>query len=220
MPRGPTPTLLLTRPLASSRWLAGRFDGPVVISPVMRIVPLPFDRAALADAPGVVLTSAHAVPAAGPGRGRPAICVGARTAAMARRAGFRVTEGPGDAAGLLPLIAAGPPGLVHPHGRHVAQRLPVPGVAVYDQQALPLTPKARALLQGAGPVILPVFSPRSAGLVADQARDARAPLWLVAISPAAMAAWTGPADRRLLADAPSGRAMEDAIRRIARAEQS
>ena len=38
---------------------------------------------------------------------------------------------------------------------------------VYDQQAVPLTNEAGALLAGTAPVILPLFSPRSARLVAD-----------------------------------------------------
>ncbi len=60
----------------------------------MRIVPVAHDAAVLARAAGLVFTSVHAVPAAGPGRGRPAFCVGPATAAAARAAGFDVTQGP------------------------------------------------------------------------------------------------------------------------------
>lgn len=226
MPPDPRPPLLLTRPLPDSQLFAARMAGwPSVISPILRIVAVDHDPAPLNDAAGLVFTSAHAVGAAGPGRGRPAICVGGRTAHAARAAGFAVTEGPGTAAGLEPLIAASPVPLIHPHGRHLAHPLPVTGIVVYDQQPLPLTSQARDLLAGGAPVIVPVFSPRSARLLgqavgADQVPHP-APLWLVAISPAAAAAWGGPAPARcLLAAQPSTAAMEAAITQIMLAEQS
>lgn len=195
----------------------------IIVSPILRIVPVDHDPAPLRAAAGLVFTSAHAVPAAGPGAGRPALCVGARTGDAARRAGFAVTEGAGTADSLLPLIAAHGPGLIHPHGRHLAQRLPVPGVVVYDQQALPLTPQAFAALAGARMVVVPVYSPRSAALLGGMAAGARAPLHVVAISPAAARAWAagGSAPPRMtLAQAPSGAAMVQAIRRALAAEQS
>lgn len=219
------PPLLLTRPAPDSRRFAALLPGwPVVISPILRIVPVPHDAAALAQAPGLVFTSAHAVAAAGPGQGRPAICVGGRTAQVAQAAGFRVTAGNGFADSLLPLIEAADTPLIHPHGRHLARRLPVPGVVVYDQQALPLSVQARALLAGPGPVILPVFSPRSAQLLGQAVAQAQAALWLVAISPAALAAWSEPAPVRparvIVARTPDAQAMGAAVRQIARAEQS
>lgn len=215
------PPVLLTRPEADSRRFAALLpDWPVVISPILRIVPVPHDAAVLAEAPGLVFTSAHAVAAAGPGQGRLALCVGGRTAQVAQAAGFRVRAGNGFADSLLPLIAAAGLPLIHPHGRHLARDLPVPGMVVYDQQALPLTAQAGALLAGPDPVILPVFSPRSALLLGQAAGAALAPLWLVAISPAALAAWPGPAARQRVATSPDAQAMRAAIGQIARAEQS
>ncbi|WP_207103075.1 uroporphyrinogen-III synthase, partial [Paracoccus shandongensis] len=177
------PVLLLTRPQADSQRFAAMLpEWRAVISPILRIVAVDHDGAALRDAPGLVFTSAHAVGAAGPGRGRLALCVGGHTAQAARKAGFAVQVGNGFAESLLPLIRdAGVP-LVHPHGRHLARELPVPGMVVYDQKALPLGDEARAVLAGDAPVVLPLFSPRSARLVAEAARGARAPLWPVAIS--------------------------------------
>ena len=172
------PSLLLTRPEdASRRFAAGlaHLGLTVVISPVLRIVPVTHDAAALSAAAGLVFTSVHAVPAAGPGRGRPAICVGPATGQAARAAGFAVTEGPGDAARMMPLLTGLGTGWIHPHGAHIAKELPVPGMVVYDQQPLPPSVQAEALLAGAGPVILPVFSPRSSRLVSDWARGASAP---------------------------------------------
>lgn len=220
MPPAPRPILLMTRPGDDSERTAARIGADVIVAPILQIVPVDHDGAALAQAPGLVFTSAHAVASAGPGRGRPAICVGERTGQVARDAGFAVIQGGGTADSLVPLIAASPVPLVHPHGRHLAQRLAVPGIVVYDQRPQPLTARARAALMGARPVVVPVYSPRSARLLAGMAAGARAPLWLVAISDAAAAAWTAPAARRAVADQPSGRAMDAAIRAMLAAEQS
>ncbi len=214
------PVLLLTRPLADSQRFAAMLpEWRAVISPILRIVPVDHDGAALHEAPGLVFTSAHAVASAGPGRGRLAICVGRHTAQAAQAAGFAVQAGNGFAESLLPLIRdAGVP-LIHPHGRHLARELPVPGMVVYDQQAQPLTDQARALLAGNAPVVLPLFSPRSARLAADAARGASAPLWPVAISGAAWAAWDGPAAGHAVADRPDAASMVAAIRGLPLAEQ-
>lgn len=220
MPPAPRPILLMTRPGDDSERTAARIGADVIVAPILQIVPVDHDGAALAQAPGLVFTSAHAVASAGPGRGRPAICVGERTGQVARDAGFAVIQGAGTADSLAPLIAASPVPLVHPHGRHLAQRLAVPGIVVYDQRPQPLTARARAALMGARPVVVPVYSPRSARLLAGMAAGARAPLWLVAISDAAAAVWTAPAARRAVADQPSGRAMDAAIRAMLAAEQS
>lgn len=214
------PVLLLTRPPADSQRFAAMLpEWRAVISPILRIVPVDHHSARLHDAPGLVFTSAHAVASAGPGRGRLALCVGGHTGAVARKAGFEVRTGNGFAESLLPLIEAAPVPLIHPHGCHLAKQLPVPGVVVYDQQAMPLTADAQALLGGDAPVVLPLFSPRSARLAADAAQGARAPLWPVAISDAAWAAWDAPAAGHGVAAGPDAAAMAAAIRRLPLAEQ-
>lgn len=224
-PGPPAPVVLITRPLAAARRFAAQIE-PLglasVIAPLMRIVPVAHDRAAVAAARGLVLTSENAVPHAGQGRGRPAICVGPRTAAAARAAGFAVREGPGDAAGMMPMLSDLGPGWLHLRGVRVAAELPVPAVVVYDQETLPLSAEAAALLDGAGPVILPLFSPRSAALAAAATLGARAPLWIVPISAAAAAAWdrarpprTPPPAQSLTAARPDGPAMRDAVARLA-----
>lgn len=223
MPRIDPPVLLLTRPEPASRRFAAaaaHLGLGVVISPVLSIVPVAHDAARLGDAAGLVFTSVHGVAAAGAGRGRPAICVGPATAAAARASGFAVTEGPGDAARMLPLLQGLGPGWLHPHGAHVAKRLPVPGMAVYDQQARALDGAARALLAGAAPVILPLFSPRSARILGEQVGDARAPLWLAPISAAADAAWPAGAARRALAPVPDASGVLAAIESLLGREQS
>ena len=215
MPFDTLPVLLLTRPEPASRRFAAEaahLGLKTVIAPILRIAPVGHDAARLAQARGLVFTSAHAVPAAGPGRGRPAICVGPATAQAAREAGFQVTEGPGDAARMMPLLDGLGDGWLHPHGAHVAKRLPVPGMVVYDQVPQPLGDPARQLLAGTGaaavivPVIVPLFSPRSARLLSAQlsalGEQARAPLWLVPISPAAALAWQAAQARMVVADEP------------------
>ena len=214
------PVLLLTRPAEDSRRFAAMLpEWQAVIAPILRIVPVDHDHARLRDAPGLVFTSAHAVPAAGPGRGRLALCVGGHTAQVAGAAGFDVRQGNGFAEGLLPLIAAAPVPLIHPHGRHLARSLPVPGMVVYDQQAVPLTAEAQGLLTQTSPIVLPLFSARSAALVSRAVRGAAAPLWPVAISDAVLAGWSAPAARHAVAMAPDAAAMVAAISSLTMAEQ-
>lgn len=223
MPTNTTPTLLLTRPEPASRRFAAGLahpDLPVVIAPVLRIVAVAHDTGRLARARGLVFTSAHAVPAAGAGRGRPAICVGPATAEAARAAGFDVTEGPGDAARMMPLLAGLGDGWLHPHGAHVAKVLPVPGLVVYDQLPQALTEAAMRLLSGSAPVVMPLFSPRSAQLLSARVRDARAPLWLAPISAAARARWDGPAARIQIAEHPDAEGVIRAIETLLDVEQS
>ncbi|AUH33676.1 uroporphyrinogen-III synthase [Paracoccus tegillarcae] len=217
----PRATVLLTRPEADSQRFAAMLpDVPVLISPILRIIPVPHDPTRLDQAAGFVFTSSHAVAAAGPGRGRTALAVGPRTAAAARDAGFDVTEGPGDAQGLLPLIAASPVPLIYPRGRHIAQMLTVEDVVVYDQEAAPLTDKALQLLAGSTPVILPLFSARSARLLSD-AMPARpkAPLRLAAISKSALEGWGREAAAVELARRPDADGMKETVTRLLLWEQ-
>lgn len=217
------PTILLTRPETASRRFAARlarFGLPVVISPILRILPLAHDRARVDQARGLVFTSAHGVAGAGPGRGRPAICVGPATARAARQAGYEVTEGPGDALRMLPLLQDLGPGWLHVHGAHVARALPLPAIAVYDQEAQPLSAAAREVLEADGPVILPLFSPRSSRLLAEATGQARAPVWLAPISPAAAEAWSGPVARQVLAQSPDASGVAQAIESLLAPEQT
>ena len=140
--------------------------------------------------------------------------------AAAREAGFAAIEGPGDAAGLTPMLTGLDNGWLHLRGTRVAAELPVPGIVVYDQQALTLSAEAVAVLAGAAPVVLPLFSPRSAALAATAAVGT-APLWIVPISAAAGAAWDrarpGHAPRlagRLTAARPDAAAIRDAVARL------
>jgi uroporphyrinogen-III synthase len=226
------PIILLTRPEAQSRDLAARLrsqiDVPILISPILEIAPIPFT---LPVAPRfLILTSAHAADAARAAglSGLPAFCVGDRTAEAAAAAGLIPRSASGDAGALLGLLKdAAPegPGL-YLRGRHAASDLEpelaqagidTHSVIAYDQLPRPLNLEARAALHGTAPVILPVFSPRSARLLAAEAKDSTAPLDLIPISANAAAAWKGGAASITVAAAADGPSMEHAIVTRARA---
>jgi uroporphyrinogen-III synthase len=226
------PTILLTRPEAQSRDLAARLraqiDVPILVSPILEIAPVPFT---LPVTPRfLILTSAHAAEAARAAglSGLPAFCVGDRTAEAAAAAGLLPRSAAGDAGALLAILKeAAPegPGL-YLRGRHAASDLDselglagidTHAVIAYDQIPRPLSPEARAVLRGTAPVILPVFSPRSARLLAAEAQGATAPLDLIPISANAAAAWKGRSASLTIAAAPDGPAMEHAIVARARA---
>lgn len=233
-PKTIAPVVLLTRPEAAARRFADEIAPlglRVVIAPMQRIVPVDHDADAIRTARGLVFTSENGVRFAGAGNGRPAWCVGPRTGEVARQAGYDVSVGPGDAARLMPLIADLGPGWLHPHGAHLAARLTVPGIVVYDQHPLPLSPEAKALLQGDAPVILPLFSPRSARLAAEEIAPLpgrTSPLLLIQISGAAQTEWDrgwqgacpGPRPRSVIADHPDAEGIFRAMRSELGAERS
>lgn len=231
--------LLLTRPEPGASRLAGQIRDAlgaareVIVSPLMEIVPLPADLPAGTGAE-IVLSSENALRAlAGrfDGQGRAAWCVGARTARAAAAAGFRVRAVAPDLAGLAAELAhagiAGP--VLHLGGRHragdLAGRLQPVGIAVqalavYDQQALPLSAAAEGALQGDRDVVAPLFSPLSAALLAGAAVGRRAPLHVAAISPAAAAAWAPrPGERVEIAATPDAAGVIAAMGRLFDAER-
>jgi len=197
------PTLLLTRPRESAESFAkaAQWSGRVVISPLLSItlrnVPPPDAHEA------VIVTSQHAVralTATSARRDWPVWCVGPGSLNAAQVAGFaNLHDGGGTAQTLFERLCAARPDrpLVHMRGAHVvtdlAGRLNVAGlraraVVCYDQLARPLSVEARDCLQAPGNVVVPVFSPRSAGLLAQAWHSLTAPqaaLHAVAISRAA-----------------------------------
>ena len=191
-----SPVLLLTRPRAGSEaFLAAlRAIVPVphvVVSPVIRIVPSGL-KPDFSGQAGVILTSANAARSIEAANGLPAYCVGQRTTEVASAQGFQARFCGENADALVAsLLDLRPPApLVHLRGDHargdIAARLTEGGVptseaVLYRQEACALTDEARALLDGEGPVILPLFSPRSADIVAGQLRP-KAPVDVVAIS--------------------------------------
>lgn len=229
------PPLLLTRPEAQSQRFARQFrnrvgqDWPVLLSPLARIDFLVSDRPP-PDTPEILFTSENAVDAfarLAPGRGARAWCVGSRTAERAAEAGFAdVRTGPGDGAGLAAMLrSAGVRGpCLHVRGTHVAADLagrlaaagiPVAELLAYAQVPLPLSPAAAAALAAGGPVLLPLFSPRSARLAAEAIGHPRARL-LVACMSGAVADAAAPLHpaRIVTAAHPGAAAMIDALRAL------
>lgn len=219
------PILLLTRPLAQSRRFAqdlseGGAEIETIISPVM-------DIRCSGAAPdlqaysGVIFTSENGVRcAAAPADRRvPAYCVGPRTAQAAQDAGFAAHEfGPDAEALVAAILQAGTPGpLLHLRGKHargaVAKRLESAGLqcaerVLYDQVARDPSLAALTALAGERPLVVPLFSPRSARLFGQVAADGRAPLCLVTMSAAVDEAWCGPDPvLRKRAERPDGDAM-------------
>ncbi|OWU76153.1 hypothetical protein ATO3_06405 [Marinibacterium profundimaris] len=195
----------MTRPQEASEALAARIDCPglrVVISPVMRIE----GRAVQppAEAAGLIFTSAHGVAEAARQdllRDLPVFAVGEATAQAARANGWPATCAGLTADELVETLSRHPPEtpLLHLRGTHargdIAGRLtraglPTTEAVIYDQVAQPLSSRARDALNGADPVILPVFSPRSARLLVANLKPL-APLHVVALSSAVAEAFHG-----------------------------
>lgn len=229
--------VLLTRPAAQAdrfaAEMAERFGAALrpVASPLMAPVFLQPDLP-VEPCAAVILTSETGVEAAlrlrraGAALPDRALCVGDRTAAAARAAGFDAISAAGDAEALIALIlgdgktrGADAP-LVHLRGREargdIAPRLTAAGVPtrsaiVYAQEEVALSEEARALLDGGAPVLMPIFSPRSAQLLAGQGPFA-APLWIASMSPAVARAAMGlTPERHVTAARPESGAMLDAI---------
>lgn len=191
-----------------------------MLSPVLAIRPL--DVAIPARPGAVILTSEAGAERAGALglAGLPAWCVGARTAQVAARAGLLAREAGPDAAALVAaLLAARPPGpLLHVRGEHAAVAvarllreagLPAEEAVAYRADSLAPSAAARAALDGAGPLAVPLFSPRSAALLGDW--GPRAPLLVAAMSPAVAAAAETLRPRRLIvATRPDATAMAEA----------
>lgn len=157
-----------------------------------------------------------------------AYCVGDQTARAARRAGFVTQSAAGDAEALIRMILQTFPNqpLLHMCGTDtrgdVAEKLKKAGIEthtliVYRQDPAPLTKAAKHILEGIRPVIVPLFSPRTAQIFAAQAEPiATAPLYVVGLSAAVMdAVGALPCVGFETATDPNAEAMIAAVGRIA-----
>lgn len=192
------PQVLLTRPEDAARAFAATLPAGVgvILSPLLRIEMRDLEDA-LPDGADLIFTSKQGVAAlrrAAPDVAGRAICVGDATRAAAQAAGFQAVSAGRDADALVALILRDHADrrFVHIRGQHtrgdVVPRLQAAGIAatdriLYDQIPQPLTGAARDLLAGDIPVLVPLFSPRSAHLFAkDCPRAPRAELFC--LSPA------------------------------------
>ncbi|MEC3861582.1 uroporphyrinogen-III synthase [Mesobacterium sp. TK19101] len=229
------PYLLMTRPeAAGQRFWQGlpkdTRDGlRLVISPLIETEvtgPLPDLRAY----DGVILTSAHAVAAfralGGHAAGLTCFTVGAATARAATEAGFVALSANGDADDLVRLVCERAAGqrLIHLHGTHtrgdVSVRLTAANVQtdsapIYDQRALGLSQQAQDVLSGDTPIVVPLFSPRTAALFAAGFRG-DAPLFLACMSQAVAAEVASlPAKEVSVASNPDAKAMTATVAPLA-----
>ncbi len=195
----PKPILLMTRPAAAAqRFLAnlgGEWECAAILSPLIGIEYMP-ETPNLDGVRGLIFTSAHGVAALGfrgEGPPFPVYVVGQNTAQAARDCGWDVRQVYQNADALVRgLIATLPPlPLLHIRGVHtrgdVSARLGDAGIKtidaiLYDQPEIPLSKAARDALLGEIPVIAPVFSPRTAALLAKN--RIKAPLLVAAMSEA------------------------------------
>ncbi len=167
-------------------------EQPIVLSPLIEIEVLP-TQVSLAQYCGLIFTSENGVQAFTRVYGQhdmPAYCVGDRTAKAASAAGLRAFSANGTADDLVAMVkgvdANG--ALLHVRGEHsrgdIAGRLSqqVDEVMAYRQVPVPLSVKAREVLEGEHEVILPLFSPRTAQLFFKHGLQIKAPVRVVAIS--------------------------------------
>lgn len=210
-------SILLTRPLTQAERFAQECraefpDLSILISPILRIEARPLTRS-LKGVAGLILTSENAVRVlASTGAkvaGLRALCVGDRTAAAARSIGLDAASTGGSADELVVSVLATPATgpLLHLRGAEahgeIAARLSAEGwkvdeVIIYDQRPMELSPVAHALLARAYPVVLPLFSPRSAELLGIAVGRARSPLRIVALSSVVAERWSGPTPERVV----------------------
>ena len=197
--------LLLTRPETQaadfSERLRVRFGGrlEIIHSPLLQprffAPPLPagpFSALILTSQSGVEgylrLHAARHLP-------KDVLCVGERTASAAHDAGLRPIAVAPDAASLiLQIMEMRPTGrLLHLRGRdtrgNISELLQSAGIdtadaVVYAQEARRLSPSAKVALQCATPILVPLFSPRTAVLfVSELVRiQAVSPLFVAAMS--------------------------------------
>jgi uroporphyrinogen-III synthase len=232
-------TLLMTRPVAdATRFVATlapdvRAAVAVCTSPLIGISPVS-GKIEPGDARGLIFSSANGVQAARdpiPGRDLTCFCVGATTAQQARDAGWTVAVVSETADDLVAALLADPPALplLHLRGRHargeIAARLTRAGCAtaeqvIYDQPIRPLSDAARRCLDGDAPVLVPLFSPRTARAFAEQMHG-RAPITVVAISDSVAAEVADlPLFGLVTAKQPTGHAMRIAIESVVRDHSS
>ncbi len=234
-PERPPVYLLMTRPRAASeRFVAQlperlRSRVQVIYSPLLDIRPME-QAVDTTGVRGLIFTSANGVAAAAAQdvrRDLPAYCVGPATTETARQAGWAARMAGQTAEELVAKLLKERPEspLLHLRGEHsrgnIAKRLTDLGVTVleqpiYQQRLLPLSPQAQAIAIGTAPVIVPLFSPRTARQFADVWRGT-APLFLAAISQASAESLENLAFAHLrVAKRPTPKKMRKTVKKLAK----
>lgn len=185
-------TLLLTRPTRQCQTFAdaleaaqpGRFT--TVHAPLIEIVPIP-GSLDLSDTQALLLTSANGVEqiaARTTDRSIPTLCVGEMTASAARDAGFTAQSADGDVSSLAALAREayrpGQGAMLHIRGHHAAGSLtgmlkdagiPVRAAEIYHQNPCVIEAGPARMLASGQIDIVTLFSPRTAQIFADTARE-------------------------------------------------
>ncbi|MEM7717621.1 MAG: uroporphyrinogen-III synthase [Pseudomonadota bacterium] len=174
------------------------YEVPAIIAPVLRIDRVPF-TVEFSSYRTIIISSRNALTdLVGRLSGLNVRTIGEATAAAARDLGAQAVCLGVDIEDFLTRADQVEPPALHLHGRHtrgdLVGRLRESGISakgciVYDQVSQQLAPNACAAL-AQGTAIVPVFSPRSAALVA--AHPVHADTRVLAISEAAASAWNAP----------------------------
>lgn len=225
--------LLMTRPESGSERFIQSLSPEIrasvhpIYSPLIKIVPTATEIN-LDSFKGLIFTSSNGVSIAARSirsRNIPAFCVGQATTATAERAGW-TAQMVGDRAETLiaNLLRERPESpILHLRGEHsrgdVAGTLTQLGIRVeeqiiYEQLLLPLTDEATQALEGKGPVIVPMFSPRTARQFADLFKGT-ASIWVAALSEAVAKPLDSLGIERLkVAKNPEAQAMKQVVEKL------
>lgn len=224
--------VLVTRPEAEGEAFAAALTarfGPRVRPVVAPLIAPRFltPDISTSDYAAVVFTSVQAVKAASHlGLRLPALawCVGRKTAAVAKAAGFQAKSADGDATALSDAILSDPPNGRILYLRGVDTRgkllenilssgLTADVAIVYAQDPQPLSPEALALLKSPDDLIVPLFSPRTATLFRKALPpDTRAHLHIAVMSTAVAEPLDGLSPAALaVAPQPDAPGMLDAV---------
>ena len=225
----PQINLLLTRPIAGSKafWAAlpdeTRQSLHPIFSPLIRIVPL---NQSLQVAGSVIFSSVNGVENSPQGDERIAYCVGAMTTQAALTSGWNAIQAGETADQLISVLSNKNSNstLTHLCGVHtrgnIAERLSATGlmtqrIAVYDQEICAMTAQATKALSTNFPLLVPLFSPRTARGFADQ-NNGHAPLHIVALSQdVVLQAGDLGAQTLTISERPTRSAMIDAVQKVA-----
>ena len=222
------PLCLVTRPEPeASRFadaLRARFEVGVIVAPVLEIGVRKVS-AKLDIFEGMILTSVNAARSLerlSVAQEMPCFAVGEKTASVAQSLGYSAIAMGGDAEGLIAeLTKLGPAApLVHLRGEHsrgdIASRLTSLGlyceeIIVYQQVERVWNDEVQSSISAQRPLILPLFSPRSARLVSARMGNS-GHIWPVAMSAAvAMEVEIPGAPSAIISASPTEAAMMDAI---------
>ncbi|MEO9457590.1 MAG: uroporphyrinogen-III synthase [Erythrobacter sp.] len=226
----PQINLLLTRPKTGAEEFWSALEPSIqnlatpIFSPLLKIISL---RPELIDLGSVIFSSVNGVAHSPKGDNKIAYCVGAMTTKAAKKSGWKAVQLGDTADELVKTMQSmdfSTP-LTHLCGVHtrgqIAQRLtsakrPTARIAVYDQKQILLNALAIEAQHSNFPLLVPLFSPRTARNFAKQHKGT-APLYLIALSQDVAAEVKGLSPLYLaVSNSPTRMAMIDVVQNVAR----